>query len=316
MMLVVTLKYVTVIMRADNRGEGGILALMAVVQRSLPIASPLTYGIGMLGIFGTALFFGDGVITPAISVLSAVEGLEVAAPALQPLRRADHRWLVLLALFAFQRHGTEQVGKMFGPVMVAVVPGPGAARRRSQVLKNPRCCRRSIPVWRVQFFMHHGVHAWLALGAVVLAVTGGEALYADMGHFGRQPIRIAWMGFVDAGAGAELLRPGRAAAADPAAVANPFYSMVPDWALFPMIVLATMADGDRLAGGDLGRVLAGAPGHATGLPAAPAAGAHLGGHHRPGLRALGQSRPAGAGDDPGGGFQTSEQPGRRPTASR
>ncbi|MBC7656654.1 MAG: potassium transporter Kup [Frankiaceae bacterium] len=239
MMLVVTLKYVMVILRADNRGEGGILALMAVVQRSLPIASPLTYGIGLLGIFGTALFFGDSVITPAISVLSAVEGLKVAAPALDryivPITLG-----VLMVLFAFQRHGTDRVGKIFGPVMLlwfitlALLGG-------AQVLRNPGVLHAVNPSYALSFFMHHGVHAWLALGAVVLAVTGGEALYADMGHFGRVPIKKAWL-YVALpalllnyfGQGAMLLR-------DPASAHNPFYSLVPTWGLFPMIALATLA---------------------------------------------------------------------------
>ena len=239
MMLVVTLKYVNVIMRADNRGEGGILALMAVVQRSLPIASPLAYGVGLLGIFGTALFFGDSVITPAISVLSAVEGLQVAAPALShyivPLTLA-----VLAVLFAFQRHGTDRVGKIFGPV-TATWFVTLAVLGLAQIVRNPGVLAAVNPVHAVNFFVHHGVHAWLALGAVVLAVTGAEALYADMGHFGRAPIRIAWMWFVLPalllnyfGQGALLLR-------DPSAAANPFYSLVPTWALFPMIGLATLA---------------------------------------------------------------------------
>ena len=239
MTLVVTLKYVNVIMRADNRGEGGILALMAVVQRSLPIASPLTYGIGLLGIFGTALFFGDSVITPAISVLSAVEGLKVAAPALDryivPITLA-----VLLVLFAFQRHGTEKVGKIFGPVMVlwfltlAVLGGV-------QVFKNPGVLAALNPWWALQFFLHHGVHAWLALGAVVLAVTGGEALYADMGHFGRLPIRAAWMWLAMPALLLNYFGQGALLLDQPGAVSNPFYALVPTWGLFPMIGLATVA---------------------------------------------------------------------------
>ena len=239
MTLVVTLKYVNVIMRADNRGEGGILALMAVVQRSLPIASPLTYGIGLLGIFGTALFFGDSVITPAISVLSAVEGLKVAAPALDrfivPITLA-----VLLVLFSFQRHGTERVGKIFGPVMVLwflTIATLGAI----QVFKNPGVLLALNPWWALQFFLHHGVHAWLALGAVVLAVTGGEALYADMGHFGRLPIRSAWMWFAMPALLLNYFGQGALLLSEPAAVVNPFYGMVPTWGLFPMIGLATVA---------------------------------------------------------------------------
>ena len=239
MVLIVTIKYVTVIMRADNRGEGGILALMAVVQRSLPVASPTAYTVGILGILGCALFFGDAVITPAISVLSAVEGLEVAAPAL-------HRWIVpitlgvLLVLFAFQRHGTERVGKIFGPVMVlwfACLAGLGTV----QLLGNLSVLRALNPIWAIEFFLHHGVAAWLALGAVVLAVTGGEALYADMGHFGRVPIRIAWTSFVMPALLLNYFGQGALLLADPGAVQNPFYRLVPDWGLYPMIGLATLA---------------------------------------------------------------------------
>jgi KUP system potassium uptake protein len=239
MLLIVTVKYVLVIMRADNRGEGGILALMAVVQRSLPIASPVAYTVGILGILGTALFFGDAVITPAMTVLSAVEGLELAAPVL-------HRYIVpvalvvLVGLFWFQRHGTERVGRVFGPVMIvwflvlALLGG-------WQLLHDPSVLRALNPYWALAFFADHGVASWLALGAVVLAVTGGEALYADMGHFGRIPIRIGWTTFVMPalllnyfGQGALILR-------DPAAVKNPLYNLVPEWGLFPMIVLATLA---------------------------------------------------------------------------
>ncbi len=239
MVLIVTIKYVTVIMRADNRGEGGILALMAVVQRSLPVASPTAYTVGILGILGGALFFVEAVITPAISVLSAVEGLEVAAPAL-------HRWIVpitlgvLLVLFAFQRHGTERVGKIFGPVMVlwfACLAVLGMV----QLLGNLSVLRALNPIWAIEFFLHHGVAAWLALGAVVLAVTGGEALYADMGHFGRVPIRIAWTSFVMPALLLNYFGQGALLLADPGAVQNPFYRLVPDWGLYPMIGLATLA---------------------------------------------------------------------------
>ena len=239
MVLIVTVKYVAVILRADNRGEGGILALMVVVQRSLPLASSLAYTVGILGILGCALFFGDAVITPAVSVLSAVEGLEVAAPAL-------HRFIVpvavvvLVLLFTFQRHGTERVGRVFGPIMVlwfVCIALLGAA----QLVQEPGVLRAMNPWWAVQFFVHHGVSAWLALGAVVLAVTGGEALYADMGHFGRVPIRIAWTTFVMPALLLNYFGQGALVLADPTAVQNPFYRLVPEWGLFPMIVLATFA---------------------------------------------------------------------------
>ena len=239
MLLIVTIKYVTVIMRADNRGEGGILALMAVVQRSLPVASSLTYTVGILGILGCALFFGDAVITPAISVLSAVEGLEVAAPALHSYI-VPTTLVVLVLLFAFQRHGTERVGKVFGPVMVAWFLCL-ALLGGWQLLQNPSVLRALNPVWALQFFLHHGVAAWLTLGAVVLAVTGGEALYADMGHFGPRPIRLGWLGFVMPALLLNYFGQGALVLADPTAVQNPFYRLVPGWALFPMIGLATLA---------------------------------------------------------------------------
>ena len=239
LVLVVTLKYVAVLMRADNRGEGGILALTALVQRSLPVAAPLAYTVGILGIFGTALFFGDGVITPAISVLSAVEGLEVAAPELKrfvlPITLA-----VLVALFSMQKHGTEKVGRIFGPItclwfLALAVLGV------VEIVQHPEVLRAANPVWAIRFFMHHGAVAWLALGAVVLAVTGGEALYADMGHFGRFPIRAAWLGLVLPALVLNYFGQGAFILSHPAEVSNPFYELVPGWALYPMIVLATLA---------------------------------------------------------------------------
>ncbi|HQZ32684.1 MAG TPA: potassium transporter Kup [Arenimonas sp.] len=239
LVLVVTLKYVAVLMRADNRGEGGILALTALVQRSLPVAAPLSYTVGILGIFGTALFFGDGVITPAISVLSAVEGLEVAAPDLKrfvlPITLA-----VLVALFAMQKHGTERVGRIFGPITClwfAALAVLGVV----EIVQNPAVLAAANPVWAIRFFVEHGVLAWLALGAVVLAVTGGEALYADMGHFGRVPIRLAWLGLVLPSLVLNYFGQGAFILSHPGEVANPFYELVPGWALYPMIVLATLA---------------------------------------------------------------------------
>ena len=190
LILVVTLKYVMVIMRADNEGEGGIMALTALAQRSLKSGSRLSYLVGILGIFGASLFFGDGMITPPITVLGAVEGLAVISP-----RLAD--WVVpislviLFGLFASQRFGTAKVGKVFGPVMVTwfVVL---AALGIYNILDNPIVLRALSPMWAIHFFAEHGWHAVLVLGAVVLTVTGGEALYADMGHFGAKPIRWGW----------------------------------------------------------------------------------------------------------------------------
>ena len=239
LVLVVTLKYVVVLMRADNKGEGGILALTALVQRSLPRAAPMAYTVGILGIFGTALFFGDGVITPAISVLSAVEGLEVAEPGLKcfvlPITLT-----VLVLLFSMQRFGTERVGQVFGPVtclwfLALAVLG------LVEIARHPAVLEAVNPVWALRFFLDHGALAWLALGAIVLAVTGGEALYADMGHFGRFPIRLAWLGLVLPSLVLNYFGQAAFILSHPGKVTNPFYELVPGWALFPMIVLATLA---------------------------------------------------------------------------
>ena len=239
LLLVVTVKYVMIIMRADNKGEGGILALMALVQRSLPVASPLAYGLGVLGIFGTALFFGDGVITPAISVLGAVEGLEIAAPGLARFV-VPITLVILVLLFSLQRHGTDKVGRIFGPITIAwffAIAMLGAV----QVVANPTVLLALNPYWAVHFFVQHGVAAWLALGAVVLAVTGGEALYADMGHFGRGPIRIGWLALVLPALVINYFGQGALILAQPDAVQNPFFLLVPPLLLYPMIVLATLA---------------------------------------------------------------------------
>jgi KUP system potassium uptake protein len=239
MFLIVTIKYVTIILRADNRGEGGILALMAVVQRSLPVAAPVAYTVGILGILGCAFFFGDAVITPAMTVLSAVEGLEVAAPGLHPYV-VPVALGILVALFSFQRHGTERVGRIFGPVMVIWFAAIALLGTR-QIVLDPGILRALNPAWAFAFFAAHGYASWLALGAVVLCVTGGEALYADMGHFGRLPIRLGWTSFVMPALLLNYFGQGALVLADPGAVANPFYRLVPGWALYPMIALATCA---------------------------------------------------------------------------
>ena len=237
LMLVVTLKYVTIIMRADNEGEGGIMALMALAQRTLPKGSKSAYGVGILGVFGAALFFGDGVITPAISVLSALEGLEVVAPQLD-------RWivpltvLVLLALFATQRFGTAKVGKVFGPV-TGVWFLALAALGVFNIVHEPEVLYAINPWWAVNFFATHSWHGVFILGAVVLAVTGGEAIYTDMGHFGARPIRYAWYWFVLPALMLNYLGQGALVLEDPTAVQNPFYIGVPEWARAPMVVLAT-----------------------------------------------------------------------------
>jgi KUP system potassium uptake protein len=239
LMLVITVKYVAVVMRADNRGEGGILALMAVVQRSLPISSSLSYGLGLLGIFGTALFFGDGVITPAISVLSAVEGLGVAAPALAKVI-LPVTIVVLVLLFSIQRRGVAGVGRLFGPITIAWFLAIGLLGL-ARLVEDPAVLQALDPTWAFRFFVRHGVVAWLALGAVVLAVTGGEALYADMGHFGRRAIKLAWLGLVLPCLLLNYFGQGALILADPSSVSNPFYLLVPPVLQLPMVGLATMA---------------------------------------------------------------------------
>ncbi|HEX8009494.1 MAG TPA: potassium transporter Kup [Casimicrobiaceae bacterium] len=236
--IVVTLKYVTLIMRADNRGEGGIMALTALVSRGLSERGARWWLVG-LGIFGAAMFYGDGMITPAISVLSAVEGLDVMTPALKPYV-VPLTLVILIGLFSIQRHGTASVGVLFGPVVCAwfaVLAVLGA----TELASDPAVLAALNPAYALGFLTGNPLAAFLALGAVVLAVTGTEALYADMGHFGATPIRRAWLFFVLPalvlnyfGQGALILR-------DPATIKNPFYLLAPDWALLPMVVLATCA---------------------------------------------------------------------------
>src|SRR5688500_579184 len=239
LMIVVTLKYVTIIMRADNEGEGGIMALMALAQRTLAKGGRSAYVVGILGIFGASLFFGDGVITPAISVLGAVEGLEVAAPRL-------HAYIVpitvviLVAVFVAQRFGTEKVGRVFGPITLLWFLSIAAVGVYN-VVDAPEVLAAFNPWWGAKFFITHGWHSLFILGAVVLAVTGGEALYADMGHFGPKPIRIAWGTVVLPSLMLNYLGQGALVLEHPDAVSNPFYESVPTWPLYPMIVLATMA---------------------------------------------------------------------------
>ena len=238
-MTMVTLKYVTIIMRADNDGEGGIMALMALTQRTLRNGSRSAYVVGILGIFGASLFFGDGVITPAITVLGAVEGLEVAAPGLEVFI-VPIAVTILVLFFAAQRFGTKKVGKVFGPVMLVWFVSL-AVIGLWNLLEAPEVLKALNPWWAVQFFVEHGWHGIFIFGAVVLAVTGGEALYADMGHFGAPPIRNAWYFFVLPCLVLNYLGQGANVLKHPESVANPFFEAVPEWALYPMILLATMA---------------------------------------------------------------------------
>ena len=239
MMLVVSTKYVLFILRADNRGEGGILALMALAQQGLRRTTKLGWLVLALGVFGAGLFYGDSVITPAVSVLGALEGVEVLAPAMT-------HWIdpiaifVLVILFAMQRHGTARMGRVFGPIMVAwfvALAGFGI----TGISRNPEVLYALNPFHALHFFQTEGVIAFIALGAVVLALTGAEALYADMGHFGKRPIRLAWYSFVLPALLLNYFGQGALLLARPDTASNPFYLLLPAWALMPMILLATMA---------------------------------------------------------------------------
>jgi KUP system potassium uptake protein len=239
LIMVVSLKYVTFVMRADNKGEGGIMALMALAQRSMSGSARARWVLAAFGIFGAALFYGDGVITPAISVLGAVEGLGVAAPALDKYVV----WIalvILLGMFAVQRHGTHKVGKAFAPVMTVwfVVLAILGVR---QIIANPQVLYAVNPWHAVRFFINHGDTSFIALGGVVLALTGAEALYADMGHFGKKPIRVAWFGFVLPSLLLNYFGQGALLLSNPRAIESPFYLMVPASLLYPMIALSAAA---------------------------------------------------------------------------
>ena len=238
LMLVVTIKYVIFIMRADNKGEGGIMALMALVVHAQPGARRARI-LMLLGLAGAALFYGDGTITPAVSVLSAVEGLEVATPAFKPYV-IPITLVVLTALFTLQRWGTGRMGSLFGPVMAiwfAVLAVLGAVN----IAHVPRVLAALDPGYAVEFMFRHGSLGFFSLGAVVLAVTGAEALYADMGHFGRVPVRLAWTLLVLPSLMLNYFGQGALLIVDAKAVENPFYLLAPTWALYPLVVLSTIA---------------------------------------------------------------------------
>jgi KUP system potassium uptake protein len=239
LILIVTVKYVVVVMRADNRGEGGVLALMALVSRRTELSARGRSIFLMLGMAGAALFYGDCLLTPAISVLSAVEGLNVATPAFDPLV-IPLALGVLIGLFAVQRFGTAGVGRWFGPIMlvwfaVIFVLGIG------HIFGVPQVLLALSPLQAIEFAMRHGFVAFVALGAVTLAVTGAEALYADMGHFGPKPIRAAWLGLVLPSLLANYYGQGALLLANPAALENPFFRLAPGWMLYPLVALATAA---------------------------------------------------------------------------
>jgi KUP system potassium uptake protein len=238
LMIVVAMKYVLFVMRADNRGEGGIMALMALVQRS---ASNRPYAgfLMMLGLFGAALFYGDSVITPAISVLSAVEGLEIATPAFKPYILPISLG-VLVGLFLVQKHGTSSIGKLFGPIVVLWFFSLGILGIVN-IVAAPQVLAALNPIFALRYFMTDPALGYFSLGATVLAVTGAEALYADMGHFGRKPVQLAWFGLVLPGLVLNYYGQGALLLVNPEAIANPFYLMAPNWALLPMVALATAA---------------------------------------------------------------------------
>ena len=239
LMMVVTLKYVLLILRADNRGEGGIMALTALAAKAAGATPRKRVILLLLGVFGGALFYGDSVITPAISVLSAVEGMEVATPALKPYVLPICA-AVLVGLFAVQQFGTGLVGKLFGPVIVLWF-GVLAATGVNEIIQQPAILAALNPLKALAFLVAQGWHVFVAVGAIVLAFTGAEALYADMGHFGKRPIRLAWGGLVLPALTINYMGQGALLMRDPSALENPFYHLFPTAWLLPAVVLATVA---------------------------------------------------------------------------
>ena len=239
LMVVVTLKYMIIIMRADNKGEGGIMALLALASTSFKGKPFWTSAILMSGLAGTALFYGDAVLTPAISVVSAVEGLAVGTTALQHLV-LPVSVCVLIALFLFQQSGTASIGNLFGPVTLIWFLALAAAGIYG-IVRHPAVLAALNPEHAFIFVTSHGVASFVVLGAILLAFTGAEALYADMGHFGRGPIRMAWLGLVFPALTLNYMGQGALLMAHPESLSNPFYLLLPSWALYPMVALATIA---------------------------------------------------------------------------
>jgi KUP system potassium uptake protein len=237
--VIVSIKYVLLVLRADNNGEGGLIAMLALASQAVKDKPKLRPVLLAVGIFGTSLFYGDGVITPAISVLSAVEGLKVVSPAFEewviPLTL-----VVLLALFMVQKRGTGGIGRFFGPITL-VWFFTIAVLGVSQIVNHPEILKALNPYYAVRFMFRNPLVTFIILGAVVLCVTGAEALYADLGHFGKKPIRLAWFSVVMPCLTLNYFGQGALLLARPEAVKNPFYMMAPDWALLPLVVLATMA---------------------------------------------------------------------------
>src|SRR5258707_5133574 len=238
LIIVVTLKYVVILLRADNNGEGGTLALMALAQRALANGSGV---IVLLGIISGALFYGDAVITPALSVLSAIEGIKLVTAAFDPYV-VPLTVLILLALFAVQSRGTARVAALFGPIM-CIWFGVIAIAAISPIMQHPEVLLALNPLYAVSFMIHHGIIGFVTLGALFLAVTCAEALYADLVHFGKRPIQTAWLFIVLPSLALNYLGQGALALENPKTLENPFFLMFPDWALFPMVVLAIVAAG-------------------------------------------------------------------------
>ncbi len=237
--IIVSLKYVTLVLRADNRGEGGIMALMALATNSVTKASRWHFPLLVIGVLGATMFYGDSVITPAISVLGAIEGLEVAAPGMShyvvPLAV-----VVLVLLYSVQRHGTAGIGRFFGPVMLVwfiTLATMGVIN----IIATPVILNALNPYHALHFMLENKLLAFVALGAVVLAITGAEALYADMGHFGRKPIRLAWFAIAYPALVLNYLGQGGLLINDPSAVENPFFHQLGTWSVIPLVILSTMA---------------------------------------------------------------------------
>ncbi|MET3130140.1 KUP system potassium uptake protein [Oxalobacteraceae bacterium GrIS 1.11] len=237
--IIISLKYVTLVLRADNRGEGGIMALMALALSSVSKLSRWNFPLMLVGVFGATLFYGDSVITPAISVLSAIEGLEVAAPALQPYV-VPLTIAVLVALYAVQSHGTAGIGRWFAPIMLiwfATLAVMGVLN----IIKQPAILGALNPWHAFHFLDANRLVAFVALGAVVLAFTGAEALYADMGHFGKEPIRMAWFLIAFPALALNYLGQGGLLLAHPEAISNPFYQQLGAWSIYPLVIMSTLA---------------------------------------------------------------------------
>jgi len=239
LMIIVSLKYVTLVLRASNRGEGGIMALLALATSAVRERPRLRAGLFAIGVFGASLFYGDAVLTPAISVLSAVEGLEVGTAAFKPYVVPIAAG-ILIVLFAIQRYGTGVVGLLFGPVCALWFLSIGAIGIWN-IARAPAILKAIDPTYALHFVTGHGFESFVVLGSVLLAITGAEALYADMGHFGSRAIRIAWFGVAAPALVLNYFGQGALLIAQPAAIENPFYLAYPDWALYPMVVLATAA---------------------------------------------------------------------------